>query len=94
MSTLSDHGETLCDQMNDLSDARRRSTPLAFLHALPAIILLAGYLWLAVAIVVWTLTALFFANAMWAMVAVFALSAPGSIFLTIRIVTLAVEAER
>lgn len=94
MITLSDPGATLCDQMNDLPDALRRPTLLAFLHALPAIILLAGYLWLAVSIIVWALTAIFFASATWAVIAIFALIAPGSIFLTIRIVTLAVDAER
>jgi hypothetical protein len=80
--------------MNKISDTLRRSTPLAFLNALPAILLLVGYLWLAIAIIAWALAATLFGSSHWVMAAVFGLLAPGGIFATVRIVTLAVEAER
>lgn len=84
----------LCDHMNDIPETTRRSGPLAFLHALPAILLLAGYLWLAIAIAAWALASTFFGNSTWVIVAFLALLAPGGVFATVRIIAMATEAER
>tara|TARA_R110002124_G_scaffold85148_3_gene221089 strand:+ start:2150 stop:2440 length:291 start_codon:yes stop_codon:yes gene_type:complete len=94
MIISNDRGETLCDQMNDISDTSRRSTPIALLHALPAILLLAGYLWLAIAIAAWALAATLFGSSNWVIATIVALLAPCGIYATARIVGLAIEAER
>ena len=80
--------------MNDILTPARRSTPLAFLHALPAILLLAGYLWLAIGVFAWALAATIFGSSPWVLGAFLALLAPGGIFATVRILTLAIAAER
>ncbi|MGV8853196.1 MAG: hypothetical protein ACOH2L_00990 [Devosia sp.] len=80
--------------MNDVPETLRRPMLLAFLHALPAILLLMGYLWLAIAIAAWALSATLFGNSIAVTAAVLALLAPGGIFATVRIVTMAIEAER
>lgn len=80
--------------MNDVPETPRRSTPLAFLHALPAILLLAGYLWLAICIVAWALASTLFGGSTWVAIAFLALLTPGGIFATVRIMSVAIEAER
>ena len=80
--------------MNDVPETVRRPAPLAFLHALPAIMLLAGYLWLAIGVVAWALATTIFGSSPWVLAAFVALLAPGGIFATVRIVALAIEAER
>ena len=80
--------------MNDFADISRRSTPLAFLNALPAILLLVGYLWLAIAVVAWALATTLFGSSNWVIAALLVLLAPGGIFATVRIVVLEIEAER
>ena len=80
--------------MNDVPETSRRPAPLAFLHALPAILLLTGYLWLAIAIFAWALSSTLFGGSPIVTAAALALLAPGGIFATVRIVTIAMEAER
>ena len=71
-----------------------RSTGAAFIHALPAIALISGYLWLATVVASWAFASAFFGGSIVIMAVSLVLLAPGGIYLTIRQVRLAIDAER
>lgn len=72
----------------------RRSTAAAFVHAMPAIALVSGYLWLAIGVASWAFASAFFGGSTVIMAVSLVLLAPGGIYLTIRQVGLAIDAER
>ena len=72
----------------------RRSTAAAFIHAIPAIALISGYLWLAIGVASWAFASTFFGGSTVIMAAAFVLLAPGGIYLTSSQAKLAIDAER
>lgn len=81
------------DQLLQTRTGIARSTAAAFVHALPAITLVAIELWLALAVMAWCAALLLGGAILTFSVAAIVLSVPG-IWSTWHLVRLAVEAER
>ncbi|WP_338722433.1 hypothetical protein [Devosia sp. XK-2] len=81
--------------MNDIEPTPvARSTTAALLHAMPAILLILGYLWLAAIGLAWVLSQTLFGGALWALVVCLLVFCGAALLITIRFVPRALAAER